>query len=250
MPKGSRAMACERLSRINNEIHCKAYFIAKTNTKVHTICMSDTIEPTDKKLTPQFDEREPIGRADVIANSIGAFGRATSDKIDAIVERATGLSKSFCYVIVQVGSEPNASIEMLRKRMLMDHSSMVRSLDKLQEMGLIIREKNSHKDARVVNINLTEAGEEKFSLILNSRRQYLQKITACLTPAEQEILSLLMSKMFQLIVSVGDDQHYVCRLCDLEVCPQESCPVNCAHPDNYELPSKAFVRKAHSRLDH
>jgi MarR family transcriptional regulator, negative regulator of the multidrug operon emrRAB len=212
--------------------------------------MSDAIEQSDKKTANTFDQSGLAGRADFIANAVGAFGRATSDKVDALVEAATGLSKSFCYVIVQIGSEPNASIETLRKRMLMDHSSMVRSLDKLQDLGLIIREKNSDRDARVVNINLTEAGEEKFSLILDARRQYLERITACLTQAESEILILLMSKMFQAIVEVGDDQHFVCRLCDLEVCPQQSCPVNCAYPDNYELPDKVFVRKTHSRLDH
>jgi MarR family transcriptional regulator, negative regulator of the multidrug operon emrRAB len=226
------------------------YFIAIIPRKVHTKCMSDAIEPNGKEFNMIAKQPSSADRAGFIANALGTFGRATSDKVDALVEAATGLSKSFCYVIVQVGSEPNASIEMLRKRMLMDHSSMVRSLDKLQDLGLIIREKNSDKDARVVNINLTEAGEEKFSLILDSRRQYLEKITATLTPAESEILILLMSKMFQAIVDAGDDQHFVCRLCDLEVCPQEFCPVNCAYPDNFELPDKVFVRKAHSRLDH
>jgi MarR family transcriptional regulator, negative regulator of the multidrug operon emrRAB len=212
--------------------------------------MSDATEPNDRESKKMVSQPGSAGRADFIANALGTFGRGMSDKIDASVEAVTGLSKSFCYVIVQVGSEPNASIETLRKRVRMDHSSMVRNLDKLQELGLVIRKKNRDKDCRVVNINLTKAGEEKFTRILMTRRYYLQKLTASLTEAELEILSLLMGKMFQFVVDAGDDQHFVCRLCDLEVCPQQMCPVNCAHPDNYELQGKVFARKIDSRLDY
>ena len=39
------------------------------------------------------------------------------------------------------------------------------------------------------------------------------------------------------IVDPGDDQHYVCRLCDPDACDQTKCPVNLAYPDLYDDPA-------------
>ena len=56
-----------------------------------------------------------------VGNIIGAFSRALSDKMDRAVRDAAGLSNSACYAIVTIGSEPNSSIETLRRMLSLEH---------------------------------------------------------------------------------------------------------------------------------
>jgi len=181
-------------------------------------------------------------------NIIGAFSRALSDRMEEAVEEATGMGKSACYAIVQVGTEPGSSIETLRHMLNLDHSSLVRSLSKLENIGLLNRVRGGQGDARVVRIYLTEDGERCFTKILDARREVVDKSVAMLSQDELGQLCSLVGKMSGGVVKAGDDQHFVCRLCDLEVCPQKICPVNCAHEDHYEEPEEPFRRKIDSKF--
>jgi MarR family transcriptional regulator, negative regulator of the multidrug operon emrRAB len=184
------------------------------------------------------------------ANILGAFSRALSDKMDEAVQEAVGLSTSACYAIVQAGAEPNASIEKLRRMLSLEHSSVVRVIDRLEGQDIMVRVRGSSGDRREVSIALTDKGEDYLTRILDARREVLNRIVDLLSEDDKHSLVGLVKKMMPGAVIAGDDQHYVCRLCDLEVCPQEECPVNCAHPDHYEHPEKPFRRKhSHARQD-
>ena len=182
-------------------------------------------------------------------NILGAFSRALSDKIDLAVCKATDLGTSACYAIVQIGTEPNSSIEQLRKMLNLEHSSLVRLIDRLERDGYVERIKGQSRDKRALKISLTDDGELTFSKILDSRRDLLANITSRLSPDEMNSLGNIIQKIAPEIVTGGDDQHYVCRLCELEVCPQEVCPINLAHKEFVEIPEKPFRRRASSRLD-
>lgn len=181
------------------------------------------------------------------ANILGAFSRALSDKMDEAVQEAVGLSTSACYAIVQAGAEPHASIEKLRRMLSLEHSSVVRVIDRLEGQGILVRERGSSGDRREVSIVLTDKGEDYLTRILDARREVLNRIVELLSEDDKRSLVHLVNKMMPGAVIGGDDQHYVCRLCDLEACPQEKCPVNCAHPEHYEHPEKPFRRK-HSQV--
>lgn len=174
---------------------------------------------------------------------------AVTDKVDQHVQDATGYSRSICYAIVQIGTEPNSTIQKLRKILKLDHSTMVRSLDKLEKKGLAVRSRKDPNDSRLVRVNLTLQGEAVFTKILNARRAFLSELTSALTSAELEVMYMLMDKMFPKTVECGDDQHFVCRLCELEACPQDICPVNLAYEDNKEMPFPPFSRRIDSRLN-
>lgn len=178
-----------------------------------------------------------------VENVFGVFARALSDKMDDAVQAAVNLSNSACYSIVQIGSEPNASIETLRKMLSLEHSSTVRLVTGLEKKGLVQRIRGTAHDRREVCVVLTDAGESCFTSILEARSKVLSKAVERLDPEEKVTMLGLIGKMMPAIVKGGDDQHYVCRLCDLEVCPQEKCPVNLAHPEFYELPPEPFKRK-------
>ena len=171
-------------------------------------------------------------------NIIGAFSRALSDKMDRAVRKAAGLSSSACYTIVTVGTEPYSSIETLRRMLGLEHSSLVRLIDRMQKQGLLRRIRGIGKDLREVKVTLTERGEDCFSKILTARREVLENAMRSLTCEDRERISAMIHKMMPNVVDGGDDQHYVCRLCDIDACPQENCPVNLAYPELIELPEK------------
>lgn len=180
-----------------------------------------------------------------VGNALGAFGRALSDKIDIAWTTTTGKTTSACYAISQIGCEPGSSIKALSKMLGIEHSSLVRLLDNLERDGLIKRTDNKH-DKRKKHIFLSDKGETMLTDMINARRRIMQPVTGLLNDNELNTLHKLIEKMTAAVVVGGDDQHYVCRLCELEVCPQEMCPVNLCHEEWYELPEKPFVRNTDS----
>ena len=191
----------------------------------------------------KIDNNDVSPPADLfVGNIIGAFSRALSDKMDRAVREAAGLSNSACYAIVTIGSEPSASIETLRRMLGLEHSSLVRLIDRMERQGLLQRIRGTCKDLRKVKVSLTDQGENRFTKILAARRKVLENTLSSLTREERGLVSSAIFKMMMSVVDGGDDQHYVCRLCDLESCPQDNCPVNLAYPELYELSEKPFQR--------
>ncbi len=183
-----------------------------------------------------------------LGNVLGAFALGMSDKMDEAVCGATSLSSSSCYAIVQIGTEIDCSIEELRRMLALEHSSVVRLLDKLERNNLVQRLRGLGSDKRQVTLRLTEEGEKLFVKILDARQAVIDRTLAPLDAAEKSALTKALEKMMPQVVMPGDDQHYICRLCDLEVCPQGNCPVNLAHPGYEEFPAQAYRNAA--RLKH
>ena len=169
-----------------------------------------------------------------LANISGAFARALSDKMDRAVTDTTGFSTSACYAIVTIGTEPGNSIETLRRMLALEHSSLVRLIDRLENLGVLRRTRGKPGDKRQVLIDLTEKGHGLFQDILTARHRVLQRLVAFLDQGERDSLKTLIEKMMQCVVEPGSDQHYACRLCDPKFCPQDICPVNRAFPEYYE----------------
>lgn len=178
-------------------------------------------------------------------NALAAFGRAMSDKINMAWTSSTGKTTSACYAISQIGCEPGSSIKQLSGMLSLEHSSLVRLLDHLERDGLINRVDNI-KDKRLKNIYLSDAGEEMFTVLINERKNIIDQLTAKLDMSELYTLHGLVEKLMPAVVVGGDDQHYVCRQCQLEACPQEICPVNLCDKDHFEIPTKPFTRKVDS----
>jgi DNA-binding MarR family transcriptional regulator len=177
-----------------------------------------------------------------IANIAGVFALALSDKMDAAVTAATGMSTSACYAIVTIGTEPGNSIETLRRMLSLEHSSLVRLIDRLEHVGLLRRTRGMPGDRRQVLIDLTDEGQACFQRILEARNRVVMQAIAPLDDKDRAELRRLIDKMTPSIVMPGDDQHFVCRLCDPDLCPQDKCPVNCAFPEYYEPPASGEAK--------
>lgn len=177
-----------------------------------------------------------------MANILGAFTMGLNDKINRAVSAAAGLNSSACYAVVTIGTEPGSTIEELRRMLDLEHSSAVRTIAKLETKGLVTKSRRPCDDKRVVRINLTQAGEDIFCRILDARQAVLTRVTSKMTEEERTLLNGLIRKVMPDVVEPGDDQHYVCRLCDMEACDQRICPVNLAYPELTEIPDAPFRR--------
>ena len=181
-----------------------------------------------------------------VGNAIGAFARALSDKIDAALMKVTGRSAAACYAINQIGSEPGSSITALSRMLGIEHSSTVRLLDHLERDQLIQRVCDK-RDRRGKRIYLSSKGESMLTDMINARRCVIQPMTGLLDESELATFLALVEKVMPSVVFGGEDQHYVCRLCELESCPQELCPVNRCFDAWMELPEKPYRRRVESK---
>ncbi|MEP3233664.1 MAG: MarR family winged helix-turn-helix transcriptional regulator [Hyphomicrobiales bacterium] len=171
-----------------------------------------------------------VSKDDFVGNAVGAFACALSDKVDHAWTTLTGRGVTTCYAINQIGSEPGSSIKTLTGMLNIEHSSLVRLLDVLERDGLIERRLDP-EDRRGKKVHLSLAGEELLTEMLNARRRILQPMTGALDDSEMQTLFDLLGKMMPSVVIGGDDQHFVCRVCELEMCPQEFCAVNGCHEE-------------------
>ena len=188
-----------------------------------------------------------IPKDDFVGNAIGAFACGLSDKIDHAWTTLTGRGITTCYAINQIGSEPGSSIKTLTGMLSIEHSSLVRLLDGLERDGLIER-RSDLEDRRGKKVYLSVAGEELLTEMLNARRRILQPMTGTLDDNEMQTLFNLLEKMMPTVVIGGDDQHFVCRVCELEMCPQEFCAVNgCFEEWKDEATEHGFRRPIGSR---
>lgn len=163
------------------------------------------------------------------ANIIGAFSMAIMDKMTKAVVKASGLSASACHAIVTIGTEPGSTIDEIRRMLDLDHSSVVRAIAKLENIGAVEKNRKKTADGRAVTVNLSGFGKELFATILNARASLLSTITSALSADDLNYSIDFIHKVMPSVVDEGDDQHKVCRLCDISNCEQSICPVNLAY---------------------
>lgn len=131
----------------------------------------------------------------VVGETIGDFAHALKDRLDTALTDITGLSPSACSAIIHIGYEPHLPIERLRKLLELQHSSVVRLIDRLEAQGIVIREKGRIRDLRQVSLSLSPIGEEYFSKIIETRRGILNDIIADFSDDEKETLSHFMLRL-------------------------------------------------------
>jgi DNA-binding MarR family transcriptional regulator len=160
-------------------------------------------------------------------NLLGALVLGLGDTLTEAIE-TTGMGYGGgAATVVTLGTEPGISINTLRQILNLSHPGTVRLIDKLETAGLVERRQGS--DGRTVALFLTAAGQQRRIEILAQRRQKLLPAFSSLTPAEQEQLAGLLEKMLTTITTDKLRADAICRLCDEDVCPAESCPVEQAY---------------------
>lgn len=109
-----------------------------------------------------------------------------------------GTTVSQCHAIVEVGRVKDISLNELAELLTLDKSTMSRTINKLVDSGLVIRELHPD-DRRYVSIKLSKEGIKVFDNIENSMEKYYQSIFASIPEEKREqVLDSL-----QLIISAA-----------------------------------------------
>lgn len=96
-----------------------------------------------------------------------------------------GTTVSQCHAIVEVGRAKDISLNQLAELLTLDKSTMSRTINKLVDSGLVIRELHPD-DRRYVSIKLSEEGIKVFHNIENSMEKYYQSIFASIPEEKRE----------------------------------------------------------------
>lgn len=139
----------------------------------------------------------------IIGDAIGEFANALKDKLDNSLTSVTGLSPSACAAIVQIGYEPHLPIERLRKLLDLQHSSVVRLIDRLEAQGIVKREKGRIRDLRQVSLSLSSIGEDYFTKIVETRRAILDDVISDFSPDEKKTLNHFMLRLKLPVLNSG-----------------------------------------------
>lgn len=96
-----------------------------------------------------------------------------------------GTTVSQCHAVVEIGRAKDISLNQLAELLTLDKSTMSRTINKLVDSGLVIRELHPD-DRRYVSIKLSEEGIKVFDNIENNMEKYYQSIFASIPEEKRE----------------------------------------------------------------
>jgi MarR family transcriptional regulator, negative regulator of the multidrug operon emrRAB len=161
-----------------------------------------------------------------LENLMGALAVALTDTIGSAVETATGHAGTMGAALATLAQEPGLSIEQLRVPLGRTQSATVRVVDQLVAEGYA--ERRAGRDHRAVAVFLTGKGTEAAARVLSSRQEALDGALSTLQPGERKALTTALEKVLAAITTDRAHADHICRLCDLAVCPDNTCPVEVA----------------------
>lgn len=116
-----------------------------------------------------------------------------------------GVTISQCHAIVEIGRAEEISLNELAELLTLDKSTMSRTINKLVEDKLVIREAHT-KDRRYITIRLTDEGINIFKTIEGTMGKYYDGIfTSIQEDKREQILDSL--KLLIEAVHINNSQH-------------------------------------------
>jgi DNA-binding MarR family transcriptional regulator len=162
-----------------------------------------------------------------VNNLLGTFSLAVSDALTESVTGVAGHSGALSGAVSYLLQEPDCGIEDLRQPLRLSQPAAVRLVNQLVENGLATRTEDA-RDGRRVRIRLTRRGQTLARAILRARQEAIETMGSSLSSQEQSVLATLLTKMLAGTTPDRDDAERLCRLCDLDACPNARCPVEAA----------------------
>lgn len=162
--------------------------------------------------------------SDRLVNLFGALALGTADRLRkaAFDPTAPGGGETTAAIVV-IGHAAGLSIDELGRVLGLSHAGTVRLVDRLVTAGIAARS-TAGRDRRAVALNLSEAGEDRLSAILQRRNQSLTELLSNVPPSDyvalERIAEALLTRMSDNAVSALT----ICRLCDTKRC--DECPMD------------------------
>lgn len=159
------------------------------------------------------------------ANLLGALSDEVAHRLEQDLKRHPNQTASTAAALNVIGFWEGCSNNQLALALRLSHPATVRAVDKLEAEGLV-EARPSDEDRRAVSLHLTDHGREAVQALLVRRCAALEDVTSALTDAEAETLAALLDKLLRHLTPDMKSMVQICRLCDMTVCPQETCPVH------------------------
>jgi DNA-binding MarR family transcriptional regulator len=159
-----------------------------------------------------------------LENLLGVFASAVAEQIADATATAAGQGGGAPAALVQIADHPDVTIEELRRRLGLSHSSVVRLLDRLAVRGLV-RRSRGQVDARTARLRLTSDGATAAESVLRARSAVIGRVVGRLSPRDRRDLERLLDEMLRNEPLTPDGASQLCRLCCLRDCPADRCPV-------------------------
>lgn len=163
-----------------------------------------------------------------LANLLGAFALALSDRLTDISEQSTGQTASVPAALIQLGSFANGSMNKLQSSLAASQPNTTRTVQKMEHAGLVNVASNTG-DKRGISVQLTPMGELLREKALQARESELLKYINALTESQKEVVQDFLQVVLKDLTPDRASSDFTCRYCDLEACPQDVCP---AEPNN------------------
>lgn len=174
-----------------------------------------------------------------MANLLGAVVVGAHDRLAEVTQATAGRTGVTAAALATLAQDPGLTVEQLRRCLGISQPATVRTVDALQAGGLLVREPGP--DRRSLALRLTVAGQERAGAVLRARAEVLDPLLDGLQEAERSALEGLLERVLGRLTTSAQRADEICRLCDLEACPPEDCPVECAvrrsEPDHQEARS-------------
>jgi DNA-binding MarR family transcriptional regulator len=156
-------------------------------------------------------------------NLLGALAIGMTDRMQRETEAAAGRSGGRAAALANLAQWPGDTIEELRHMVGLTHSATVRLIDGLVADGLVEREHVGGGPA--VRPRLTETGEAEARRVLAARNEVIQWLVGDVTDAELSRITPIVERLLEKLTSDFNAGELICRLCELDACPQDRCPV-------------------------
>ena len=143
------------------------------------------------KATRQYGEKidAALGMWVKLARAFSTFNKITVDHI-----RSFGLTQAQFGALECLGHLGSMTIGELCRKQLVSGGNMTVIVDNLEKDGLAERIRNA-EDRRVVVVQLTEAGKQRFQEIFPRHAECVAKTASVLTEGEMTELSRLLKKL-------------------------------------------------------
>jgi MarR family transcriptional repressor of emrRAB len=158
-----------------------------------------------------------------VGNLLGALAIGVTDRLQRQTEAAAGRSGGRAAALATLAQWPGDTIEELSHTIGLTHSATVRVIDGLVADGLATREHVGGGPA--VRPRLTQAGAVRARRILATRSEVLQWLVSDLSDEELAQVAPLVGRLLERLTTDINAGDLICRLCELDACPQERCPV-------------------------
>ncbi len=155
-------------------------------------------------------------------NPLSALALMIGDTGNAAVRAATGLAPQEMAALVLVRNRTGCSVNWLHERLGLTQSGAVRLLDRLQQDGLLTRNRTAGR--REVSLTITPSGEALVGCGVSARSQAIESLLDGLPAADRGHLVSLIERVLSLRSLPRDEGDAACRLCDWSVCVPD-CPM-------------------------